>query len=244
MLPNPEFDFSGKKVLVTGASQGIGLEIAKQFHLANAEVVITGTRGDKEDYDGELDHFDYVQTDLSEPEHRKRLAERVRALDILVNNAGISDGSGGEFEMDGFRKTLEVDLVAPSDLAFRFANTLSQNKGSIINIGSAACFLAIKDAPSYTASKAGLLGLTRSLADKWASQGIRVNLVAPGYIDTCMTSSLKSHEKFTENLKRILPLRRWGNPEDIAPAVLFLASPSASYITGQSLIIDGGLMLR
>lgn len=244
MMDQMTFDFTGKHVLVTGGSQGIGLAIADGFHAAGAHVRITGTRPSADDYDGDLGAFTYHQIDLADPDARRTLCEDITSLDVLVNNAGLSNGGGAEFEMEGFRHTMEVDLVAPADLAFQFAEKLSAGGGSIINVGSSASFLAIRDVPGYTASKSGLLGLTRALADKWAPKGIRVNLVAPGYIATQLTGGLQQLDGFTENLKRVVPLKRWGEPRDVAPAVLFLASDHAAYITGQSIIIDGGLMLR
>ncbi|SIN65640.1 3-oxoacyl-[acyl-carrier protein] reductase [Parasphingorhabdus marina DSM 22363] len=243
-MSNTEFQFSGKQVLVTGGSQGIGLAIAQAFRWAGADVHITGTRKDRKSYKANLSSFDYTQIDLADATARKALPKEVGEIDILINNAGLSNSGGAEFEMEGFKHTLEVDLVAPADLAFGFYESLSRRKGAIINIGSAASFIAIRSIPGYTSSKAGLLGLTRALADKWARDDIRVNLVAPGYISTEVTSALQKRVGFTDNLKRILPMARWGEPEEVASTVLFLASDAASYVTGQSLIVDGGLMLR
>ena len=238
------FDFSGHRVLVTGGSQGIGLAIAESFSEAGAKVSITGTREAATDYEGDLSQFEYFQVDLSQPEERISLAESVGEISVLVNNAGLSNPNGAEFEMEGFRHTMEVDLVAPADLSFLFSESLADMQGSVINVGSLACFLAIRDGPAYTAAKAGLLGLTRALADKWAPRGVRVNLVAPGFVETRLTRGLHESERFTENLKKILPIQRWAAIEDIAPAVLFLASDGAAYITGQSIIVDGGFVLR
>ena len=116
--------------------------------------------------------------------------------------------------------------------------------GAVVNVGSLASFLAIKEAPAYTASKAGLLGLTRALGDKWATEGVRVNMVAPGYIATRMTARARVDADYEKRLMKAIPMRRWGQPGEIADAILFLASPASSYITGQSLAIDGGLLLR
>jgi 3-oxoacyl-[acyl-carrier protein] reductase len=130
------------------------------------------------------------------------------------------------------------------DLSVRLFPLLKAGGGSIVNVGSLASFLAIKEGPAYTASKAGLLGLTRALGDKWALEGVRVNLVAPGFIATRMTARMRVDPDFEKRLLRAVPMRRWGEPAEIADAILFLASPAASYITGQSLAIDGGLLLR
>ena len=238
------FDFSEDRVLVTGGSQGIGLGIARAFAASGSRVCITGTRASAESYDDDLSQFEYFQADLSQAEDRISLATAVGDISILVNNAGLSNPDGAEFAMEGFRHTMEVDLIAPADLSFLFSKSISEKQGSIINIGSAACFIAIRNGPAYTAAKAGLLGLTRALADKWAPEGIRVNLVAPGYVATRLTGGLHESDRFTENLKKILPIQRWGTAEDVAPAVLFLASDGAAYITGQTIISDGGLLLR
>jgi 3-oxoacyl-[acyl-carrier protein] reductase len=139
---------------------------------------------------------------------------------------------------------IDLNLNAVMDLSMRLLPLLKHSAGAIVNIGSAASFLAIKEAPAYTAAKTGLLGLTRALGDKFASDGVRVNLVAPGFIETRMTASARKDADVEKRLLKALPMRRWGQPAEIADAILFLASPAASYITGQSLVVDGGLMLR
>ena len=130
------------------------------------------------------------------------------------------------------------------DLSVRLFPALKAGQGAIVNVGSLASFLAIREAPAYTASKAGLLGLTRALADKWATEAVRVNLVAPGFIATRMTASARTNPDFEKRLLKAIPMRRWGDPAEVAQAIVFLASPAAGYITGQSLAIDGGLLLR
>ena len=169
-------------------------------------------------------------------------ASAVGALDVLVNNAGT--GRPDEYTDEGFRFVLDVNLNSVMELSRELHPALKESRGAIINIGSLASFLALRETPAYTASKAGLLGLTRALADKWAPDGIRVNMVAPGYIRTRMTEIQRTSEDYEKRLLKSIPARRWGEPEEVAEVILFLASPRAPYVTGQSLAIDGGLMLR
>ncbi|NNC71897.1 MAG: SDR family oxidoreductase [Sphingomonadaceae bacterium] len=236
-------EFTGKHVLVTGGSQGIGYETAKAFADAGAEVKITGTRAAVSDYDDDLSGFAYISCDVSDAEQRAALCDGIEKLDVLVNNAGLGGGEK-EFEMETFRHVLEVNLMAIHDITNRLFPLLDQSGGNIVNIGSCASFLSIPNAPAYTTSKAAVLGITRAQADQGAKAGVRANMVAPGFIETRMTSGLDENEAFKAKLLRTIPMRRMGTPDEIAPVILFLASGGASYITGQSLIVDGGLVLH
>ena len=233
---------AGKTVLVTGGSQGIGLATARAFEALGARVLVTGTRAAPGDYEDSLDGLDYHQSDLGQSAARPALVEAVGHVDVLVNNAGT--GRGDEYTQEGFEAVIDLNLNAVMDLSVRFQPALASVGGSIVNVGSLASFLALKEVPAYTASKAGLLGLTRALADKWAPDGVRVNLVAPGLVRTRMTASQRRDPAYETRLLKAVPMRRWGEPNEIAEAIVFLASPGASYITGQSLAIDGGMMLR
>lgn len=233
---------SGKTVLVTGGSQGIGHATAAALRDLGARVTVTGTRAAFSDYDEPLAGVGYICASLENREARAELAGRFAVLDVLVNNAG--SGGANEFDQDQFEATIDLNLNAVMDLSMRLFPLLKAGQGSIVNIGSLASFLAIKEGPAYTASKAGLLGLTRALGDKWATEGVRVNLVAPGFIATRMTSRMRVDADYEKRLLKAIPMRRWGEPSEIADAILFLASPAASYITGQSLAVDGGLLLR
>ena len=235
-------EFKGKRVLVTGGSQGIGLATAQAFQAAGAKVFVTGTRAAAGDYADDLSAFTYVQANFSKPGAGKLVAAAVGAIDVLVNNAGT--GRADEYTDEGFRFVVEVNLNAVMELSRELHLVLKESKGAIINIGSLASFLALRETPAYTASKAALLGLTRALADKWAPDGIRVNMVAPGFIRTRMTEIQRTSEEYEKRLLKSIPARRWGEPEEVAEVILFLASPRAPYVTGQSLAIDGGLMLR
>jgi 3-oxoacyl-[acyl-carrier protein] reductase len=237
-----QIGFEGKRVLITGGTQGIGLGIAIAFVEAGAEVAITGTRENAGEYEADLSGFSYHRVALDCPEQRAELAETVSDIDVLINNAGLA--LGDETDMQNHLKVIEVNLNAVADLSYRFLPSLRSASGAVVNIGSCASFLGIGSAPAYTASKAGLLGLTRALADAWARDNVRVNLVAPGFIETRMTAGVRGQERKMEGTLRAIPQRRFGSPAEVAAATLFLASPHASYITGQSLVVDGGLMIR
>ena len=233
---------TGKEILVTGGSQGIGLATARAFHDLGGRVHISGTRAEASDYDDDLTGLTYHRADMASDGDRASLVAAIGQLDVLVNNAGM--GGADEYTIEGFARIIAVNLTAVMDLCIRFHPALAISGGSIVNVGSLSSFLALKETPAYTASKTGLLGLTRALADKWSGDGIRVNLVAPGFIATRMTSAMRIDSGRESKLLRAIPMRRWGQPSEIADPILFLASPAASYITGQSLAIDGGLMLR
>lgn len=232
----------GLSVLVTGGTQGIGKAVAEQFLRLGAKVTITGTRSHINCYDDPPADVAYIQADLTWPEARAEVAAHFSTLDVLVNNAG--RGSPREYEQEEFEQVIDTNLNAVMDLSVRLHPLLKQARGSIVNVGSLASFLALKETPAYTASKAGLLGLTRALGDKWATDGVRVNLVAPGFIATRMTEGARQNPEREKRLMKAIPMQRWGEPAEVAQAIVFLASPAASYITGQSLAIDGGLMLR
>jgi 3-oxoacyl-[acyl-carrier protein] reductase len=232
----------GKAVMVTGGSQGIGHATARALRDMGADVTVTGTRARFADYPEPLDGVRYLAADLVMPDARAAVAAACPRLDVLINNAG--GGSAREYEQAEFERVIDLNLNAVMDLSMRLHPQLKAAGGSVVNVGSLASFLALKETPAYTAAKAGLLGLTRALADKWAPDGIRVNLVAPGFIATRMTGPLRADPAYEARLLKAVPMRRWGEAEEIAGPILFLASPAASYITGQSLAIDGGLMLR
>ncbi|WP_176590583.1 SDR family NAD(P)-dependent oxidoreductase [Sphingobium sp. EM0848] len=234
-------DLAGKTILVTGGTSGIGLAIAARFADAGAHVHVTGTRAATSDYDVDLSRFRFHSCRLERPEDREALFDGVGSLDVLVNNAGGS--SPDEYQLENFAATLNLNLVAVMDLCVRAHAVLTKPGGAIVNIGSIVSFLANDRSPGYTAAKSGLLGLTRALGARWASDGVRVNMIAPGFIATDLFAAHFKGQRAEKAMQRI-PFGRWGEPREIASAALFLASDAASYITGTSLTIDGGAMLR
>lgn len=244
------FDFSDAQVLVTGGSNGIGLAVARAFRDAGARVTITGRRSAPHDYDHDLTAFEYRQCLMSEPTSIAAALGSLQALDVLVNNAGQNlPGGRSEWEASVFDEVVNVNLSG----AFRMATaclpllrTSSADGGaSVINMGSMTSFFGLEITPAYGAAKAAVVQLTKTLATAWASDGIRVNAVAPGTIaQTNMTAPMMPFEEITGPIVARTPMRRLGTPADIAPVVLFLASPSARFVTGQTLAADGGYSIQ
>ena len=242
-----ELDFSGKQVLVVGGSSGIGNGIARAFRAKGARVAVSGTRAAASEYKAEdgshFDGLDYFQLDVSAPQAIDNLKPPFEKLDVLVLAQGAVIYRRGEFQMDGFRKVVEVNLMSLMACATRFEAMLSASKGSLIIVSSTAAYHSTMGNPAYNASKTGAVGLTRTLGEAWAGNGIRVNGIAPGLVDTKMTKATTANPKRLEGAIERIPLKRLGTPADMAGAALFLASPLSSYIIGQTLVVDGGLIL-
>lgn len=233
------FDFTGKTVLVTGASAGIGNAIACAFRDAGATVHATGTR-DRASYDTDLAGMIFHQVDIGDAAALQALADAVPALDVLVNNAGTVLYRRQEFERENFQRVLDVNLTGMMTLSGLLRPKLSATgDGSIVNLTSVTAFFGSRGNPAYGASKAGIVQLTKTLAVAWARDGIRVNAIAPGFIATEMTKVSQSGAVNDGILNRT-PLGRWGQPEDIAGAALFLSSEAAKFITGETITVDGG----
>ncbi len=240
-------DFSNKTVLVVGGSSGIGNGIAQAFRAQGAAVHVWGTRASAADYANEagsnLDGLGYACVDVSDDAAVARAVPGFDALDVLVLCQGTVLYGGGEFQMPGFRKVLDVNLASLMACAAKFHPMLAQAKGALIVVRSTAAFHSTRGNPAYNASKAGAVGLTRTLAEAWARDGIRVNGIAPGLVDTKLTKvTTESPKRLGQSLSNI-PLRRLGTPADMAGVALFLASPLSAYVLGQTIIVDGGLLL-
>jgi 3-oxoacyl-[acyl-carrier protein] reductase len=246
MMTNPSYDFSGAHVLVTGGTSGIGAATAAAYREAGADVTITGTRGDAADYDADLSDYRYLRMDVEDGESIDAVAASLPELDILVNNAGMALPSLGldEYEPDVFARAVNMLLIGAFRMARRSADLLAQSRiaggPSIIGIASMSSYFGIPIVPGYGAAKTGLVGLTRTLAVKWGERGIRVNAVAAGLTRSRMTEGTFAQEDWMGPTLARTPLGRPGEPEDIANAILFLSSPGAAWITGQTLAVDGG----
>jgi 3-oxoacyl-[acyl-carrier protein] reductase len=242
-----ELDFSGKEILVIGGSSGIGNGIAQAFRAKGAHVHVCGTRAAASDYSpaegSQLEGLDYIRLDVSDANAIENFTPPFERLDVLVLAQGAVIYRRGEFEMAGFRTVLEVNLISLMGCATRFHAMLAAAKGSLIIVSSTAAYHATKGNPAYNASKTGAVGLTRTLGQAWAEDGIRVNGIAPGLVDTKMTKVTTANPKRLQGAIESIPLKRLGTPADMAGAALFLASPLSSYIVGQTLVVDGGLIL-
>lgn len=242
-----DLDFSGKTVLVVGGSSGIGNGIAHGFRARGAAVYVSGTRETASAYDrgegSDLDGLKYMKLDVAAPGAVDALVPSFDRLDVLVLSQGTVLYKRGEFATEGFRKVVEVNLVSLMSCAMKFHGLLKAAKGSMIIISSTAGFHATKGNPAYNASKTGAVGLTRTLGEAWAEDGIRVNGIAPGLVESKLTHVTTKQPKRLEAALQKIPLHRLGTPADMAGAALFLASPLASYIVGQTIIVDGGLIL-
>ena len=240
-------DFGDRRVLVIGGSSGIGNGIAHGFSQRGGSVTVTGTRPDFGDYleaeDADFTGLDYRQLDLTDREAADRLAADWGPLDVLVLCQGTVRYGRQEFTRDGWDAVVDINLNSVMDAARAFHSALAAAKGTVIIVSSVAAFKSTIGTPAYAASKAGAASLTKTLGEAWARDGIRVNGIAPGLVPTKLTAVTTDHpERLEASLKRI-PLRRVGTPEDMAGVALFLASSLSAYITGQTLVVDGGLTL-
>jgi NAD(P)-dependent dehydrogenase (short-subunit alcohol dehydrogenase family) len=239
------FDYSGARVLVTGGSNGIGLGIARAFLTAGAEVAITGRRARAADYAQDLSGFAYFSLDVRDPEALARVAGAQSRLDVLVNNAGANfPFAPSEWDPAVFEDAVRVNLFGAFRMATACKGLLAASAlaggASVLNVASMSAFRAVPFVPGYGAAKAGIVALTKNLAVAWAGEGIRVNAVAPGLIESNMTKVMKGVAALEGPELAKVPLRRWGTPDDLAPAFLFLASDAARFITGTTLCVDGG----
>ena len=239
-------DFRGASVLVSGGSSGIGLGIARRFRAAGASVHVTGTRAAAGAYGhgDELQDFSYHQLDVRDDAAAAALVGKIGALDVLVCCAGAVAYGGREYDMATFREIIDINLNGVMSLCTSAHACLKRRDGAaVVIIGSTSSYIATPGQPAYGASKGALITLTKSLAQAWSRDNIRVNGIAPGFVATKLTErSFEDEAVYESTLKRI-PMQRWGEAEEIGDAALFMASPMASYITGQMLLVDGGITL-
>lgn len=243
------FDLTGKSALVTGASGGIGADIARALHLAGATVGLSGTRtAPLEALATELGSRAHVlPCNLSKPEEVeglvKRAFEAMGSVDILVNNAGITrDGLAMRMSDEDWQAVIDVNLTSVFRLCRAAIRGMMKARwGRIVNISSVVGQTGNAGQVNYAASKAGMVGLSKSLAAEVASRGITVNCVAPGFIETAMTDKLNDAQK--TGILTAVPAGRMGKPAEIAAAVLYLASAEAGYVTGATLHVNGGMTM-
>lgn len=243
------FDLTGKNALVTGASGGIGAEIARQLHAAGASVGLSGTRVDPlEALAAELDDRAHVLpcnlSDMAAVDALpKQAAEAMGSVDVLVNNAGITrDNLFMRMSDDEWQSVLNVNLTATFKLCKGVMRGMMKARwGRIVNISSIVGATGNPGQANYAASKAGMIGMSKSLAYEVASRGITVNAVAPGFIETAMTDKLTDDQK--SGIMEQIPAGRMGTPAEISSAVLYLASPEAAYVTGTTLHVNGGMAM-
>jgi 3-oxoacyl-[acyl-carrier protein] reductase len=244
--PNIHFDYAGAAVLVTGGTSGIGAGIAAAYRDAGADVTITGMRESPADYDEDLAGYDYRRLDLEDDATVDALAASLPRLDILVNNAGLVFHNLGldEYEPEIFDRALKIHLSGGFRLATRCRERLAASGlpggASVIGIASMSSYFGIDSVPGYGTGKTGLLGMTRVLALHWAKRNIRVNAVAPGLTHSRAAASSIADPVYGGATIDRTPAGRFGEPADIAGAVLFLTSAAASWITGQTINVDGG----
>lgn len=244
-LLNP-LDYSGKTVLVVGGSSGIGNGIAQAFRRHGAQVHVWGTRAGAADYRAEegsdLDGLAYCRVDVGDFA-AVQAAPAPDPLDVLVLCQGTVAYGREEFQVETFRRIIDINLNSLMACAQKFRDALAARKGSLITISSVGGLRATRGNPAYAASKAGAIHLTATLAQAWAHKGIRVNGVAPGLVATKLTRvTIDNPDRLKERLDGI-PAGRLGTAEDMAGACLFLASPLASYVIGQTIAVDGGRTL-
>jgi 3-oxoacyl-[acyl-carrier protein] reductase len=243
------FNLTGKTALITGASGGIGAAIAMALHKAGATIAISGTRVEKlEELKAQIgENVHVLPCNLSNPEDVEKLVPAAEAamggLDILVNNAGITkDGLAMRMKDDDWQAVIDVNLTANFRLCrAAMRGMMKKRTGRIVNITSIVGVTGNPGQANYVASKAGVIGLTKSLAQELATRGVTVNCIAPGFIATPMTDVL--NEKQKEGILSRIPAGRMGGPGDIAAAVLYLASDEAGYVTGQTLHVNGGMAM-
>ncbi|CAN5294199.1 3-oxoacyl-ACP reductase FabG [soil metagenome] len=247
-----EFSLSGKIAIITGASKGIGRAIALAFAAAGGTVVLAARKPDALDRAAEeLTRSGAaalgVSTDVSDPDQVSRLVERTveafGTVDILVNNAGAAPflSPVEEIRLDGFEKYFRVNFMGAVHCTRAVGPILlAKRSGCVLNISSVAAFVASPGLAYYASAKAALIGFTKTVAGEWASAGVRVNALAPGWIETEMNEGARAIDEFHSSVVRSIPLGRWGSAEEVAAAALFLCSPAASFITGAVLVVDGG----
>ena len=235
-------DLTGKVALVTGGASGIGYAIAEGFKEAGADVIVTAKNYEnleKCNVETKFGAIRKYKLDVTNDISIEKIFEEIDDLHILVNNAGIVK-RGLEYRIEHFADVINTNLMGVMRMSHEALPKLALTHGNIINIASMFSFFGSPMSPGYTASKTGLVGLTKSLANGWSQYHVRANAIAPGYIETKLTKPLQEEEEQRERITERTAMKKWGVPEDIAGAAVYLASDRASYTTGTTITVDGG----
>lgn len=234
--------FSGKRVIVSGASSGIGQAIARGFAALGATVTATGSSQAKLETAARDDAntgLRFERLDVRDAGDVSAFMDAQPAVDVLVNAQGIARPQA-EWREDTFLDVMDVNLASAFRLTVAALPKLEAARGSVVNVASMLSYLADADVPAYTASKTGIVGLTRALAHKFGPAGVRVNAIAPGYHRTDMTRPLWESPADEERIAQRSALKRWGSVDDLIGTTLFLCSPAAAFVTGVTIPVDGG----
>jgi NAD(P)-dependent dehydrogenase (short-subunit alcohol dehydrogenase family) len=237
--------FAGKQVLISGGTSGIGLGVAKGFARLGAEVIATGSSQARLDAARADAEAKAVRFELLDVRDRKAIDAFVRTLDgldALINAAGVARPEE-EYEEAAFLDVMDVNLNSVMRLSMAARPLLARSKGAIVNFASMLSYVVDDAVPAYSASKTGLLGLTRTLAHRFGPDGIRVNAIAPGYHKTDMTKALWSDPQPFAKIAAKAALKRWGTVEDLVGTAVFLCSPAALFVTATTLPVDGGYVV-